>query len=263
MEGRTFPSSSNNVLPQTPAQARKRYREWLKNQAKAEFRELSVVYDYSPTYEDDSPIISNDITHINRDLKRALKLGEKITKDPERLHSEWWITQKIEEVIQQLNISYTQRNTLRNNINNKKPKDIKDIFKWLIMNICTYDMPILNKEIYNLITSYKMGKQFYKEITKATPERDYYWYIMRVLDRLEFLTNEDKMKCYFKIKERYDIIKEKYHSKRPRLILALSHITIKEDYKNISSRKRSRKFFDDIHPDTVSKYKRIIKELNL
>ena len=233
------------------------------NQAKAEFRENVVVYDYSPTYEEEretTPIINKN---ISRDLRRQLKLGEKLTKDPERLHSEWWISNKIEDIILRLPISESQRITLKNNINNKKPMDIKDIFRELITNICTYDMPVLNKEVYNIITSYKTGKQFYKEITKATPERDYYWYIMRILDRLEFLTNEDKMECYFKIKKRYDIIREKYHSKRPRLILALSHITIKEDYKKISSRKRSRKFFDDIHPNTIIRYKKILKELRL
>ena len=207
VEGRTFPSSSNNVLPQTPAQARKRYREWLRNQAKAEFRELNVVYDYSPTYEDDSPIIVNNDIHISRDLKRALKL-DKSFQD-----YNWYVDDSMEKLINVFELSEKVRNNIKTYIKNKNPKDNFDTITLLLDYVDERNPPITSSEIWDQITNLKVKKEggvdYFKD--RVFKERNYDWLIVKTLSKFP----PETFKIFPIIKEKYNIYIKEYPESNP------------------------------------------------
>ena len=65
-------------------------------------------------------------------------------------------------------------------------------------------MSATTKEFYKSIKNNRYSKQMRK--THGYPYRDYSWYIYRILNKFDFIKNEDKFKIFNKVKKNYRLL---------------------------------------------------------
>ena len=221
MRVRTFPASPNNVKEKTPAQAREMYREWLLNQAKAEFRENKVIFDYSPLYEEEKPVIVKNDIHISRNLKRQLNLDKKFQD------YNWYVDDILEKLINTFDLSEKVRNSIKVYIKNNNPSNNFDIITLFLNYVDRRNPPITSTEIWKQIRQLKVktegGVKSFKD--RVFKERNYDWLIVKTLSKFP----PETFKIFKIIKEKYNIYVKVYPESNPiNLIKALCYVELKK-----------------------------------
>lgn len=202
---------------------------------------------------------------LSGDMKRRLLLDKHYGNPNVKwiIGEIWWVDQKIKQLINSFDLSNKVKKSLESYIRLKNPENNEDIIKSFLNYVKNKNLPITNAEIWNVIKELREGKVIFKE--EIIPNRDYSFYIYKILSRFDFIKGEKMQQYYNIIKKQYDIVLNSRFSNihKTKLIEALCYFFINKECKDVPKTERSQRHFNNITRPTVIKYRQICEELGI
>ena len=164
------------------------------------------------------------------------------------------------DVLAEIDISMVQKQLIVNHVKKLNPRNIKDVFDYFILTIIKFEIPITNKAMLRVLKNYKLGKKAFEDFKYK--QRDYNWYIWKLLSNIKFLSDEGNADVYKVVKEQYDFVLSKTIGIDPTaLIGCLCYHVIRKKYGNnskkcyVGPKHRHMKFFN-IYERIYNNYKK-------
>ena len=218
--------------------------------------------------EDDVQLVSGAVYYIETnegkqkkqkvspDIKRAINIDKRIKYQIKRNY----LLAGLLDVLAEINISMVQKQLILNHVRKLNPRNMKDVFDYFILTIIKFEIPITNKAMLRVLKNYKLGKKAFDDFKYK--QRDYSWYIWKLLSKIKFLSDEGNAEIYKIVKERYDYVLSKTIGIDPTaLIGCLCYHVIRKKYGNrskkcyVGPKHRHMKFFN-IYERIYNNYKK-------
>ena len=217
--------------------------------------------------EDDLQLVDGGFVHIetsegkrkkekvNPSTRRAINLDKRIKYQIKKNY----LLSGLLDVLTEIDVSMVQKQLIVNHVKNLNPKNMKDIFDYFILTIIKFEIPITNKAMLRVLKKYKLGKKAFNDFKYK--QRNYQWYVWKLLSNLKFLKGTETTDIYKKVIWRYNYVISKTIGIDPTaLIGCLCYHLIKERYGNkekiyyIGPKHRNMEFFN-INSTTYLNYK--------
>ena len=115
-------------------------------------------------------------------VKRFLKLDKRIKYQIKKNY----LLDGLLDVLAEIDISMIQKQLIINHVNKLNPKGWKDVFDYFLLTIITFEIPITNSRLIEVLSKYKLGRKAFEDFKYK--QRSYDWYIWKLLAKLKFLS---------------------------------------------------------------------------
>ncbi len=192
---------------------------------------------------------------ISPSTRRAIRLDKRIKYQIKKNY----LLSGLLDVLAEIDISMVQKQLIVNHVKKLNPKNWKDIFDYFILTIIKFEIPITNKAMLRVLKKYKLGKKAFEDFKYK--QRNYDWYIWKLLANLKFLIVEEMMVIYKQVRVQYNYVLSKTIGIDPTaLIGCLCYHVVRKKYGDnskksyISPKYRNMGFFN-INRKTYQNYK--------
>lgn len=182
-----------------------------------------------------------------------LDLNNKINKECDKDH----LNEELRDLLAEFDLSVEQTVNAMNCAKLVKLNSIRDVLRFFIKHSISYNLPITHKKIWQVYGKYYSGKEIFREEI-AGRNYDYSWYVNKLLNKLSFMSDEDKSKLTLIVIKCYKETVQKFQGLDPLSVIGCfcyHYINNNYDYKNVPKRYMSVKVFK-ITGTTYRNYKK-------